>query len=32
VMQWQNKELKVVWPLEAKTANLIFPAPPYEKR
>jgi branched-chain amino acid transport system substrate-binding protein len=32
VMQWQNKELKVVWPLEAKTADLIFPAPPYEKR
>jgi branched-chain amino acid transport system substrate-binding protein len=32
VMQWQNKELKVVWPLDAKTANLIFPAPPYEKR
>jgi branched-chain amino acid transport system substrate-binding protein len=32
VMQWQNLVLKVVWPLDAKTANLIFPVPPYEKR
>jgi branched-chain amino acid transport system substrate-binding protein len=32
VIQWQNLKQQVVWPLKAKTANLIFPVPPYEKR
>ena len=32
VMQWQNKEQKVVWPLKAKTGKLVFPVPKYEDR
>ena len=32
VIQWQKQKQEVVWPPDAKTANLIFPVPPYEKR
>lgn len=32
VIQWQNEKQQVVWPPNAKTANLIYPVPPYGKR
>jgi len=32
VIQWQNSKQEVVWPKDAKTADFIFPVPPYEKR
>jgi branched-chain amino acid transport system substrate-binding protein len=32
VIQWQNEEQKVVWPLDAKTADFVFPVPSFEKR
>ncbi len=32
VIQWQDLKQQVVWPLGAKTANLIFPVPPFEQR
>ncbi len=32
VIQWQNLKQVVVWPKDAKTADLIFPVPPFEKR
>jgi branched-chain amino acid transport system substrate-binding protein len=32
VIQWQDLKQQVVWPLEAKTADLIFPVPPFEQR
>lgn len=32
VIQWQNQEQKVVWPLKAKTGNLVFPVPKYQDR
>lgn len=32
VIQWQNMKQEVVWPRDAKTADFIFPVPPYEKR
>lgn len=32
VMQWQDQKLETVWPLEAKTKDLIFPVPPFSER
>ncbi len=32
VIQWQDLKQQVVWPLNAKTADLIFPAPPFADR
>ena len=32
VIQWQNTKMEVIWPKDAKTADFIFPAPPWEKR
>lgn len=32
VMQWQNLAQEVVWPVEAKSADYIFPVPKWEER
>jgi len=32
VMQWQNGAQEVVWPLDAKSADYIFPVPKWEER
>src|SRR6266403_5454108 len=32
LLQWQNGKQELVWPKEAATATLAFPAPPFAKR
>jgi putative multiple sugar transport system substrate-binding protein len=32
LIQWQNGKMELVWPAEQASANLIYPAPPFEER
>jgi hypothetical protein len=32
LLQWQAGKQELVWPTEAATAKLAFPAPPFAKR
>jgi branched-chain amino acid transport system substrate-binding protein len=32
LVQWQNGEMQLVWPLDQATAEFVFPAPPVEER
>ena len=32
LVQWQNGQMQLVWPLDQKTADFIFPAPPFSER
>jgi len=32
LVQWQNGEMQLVWPLDQKSADFIFPAPPFDER
>ena len=32
LLQWINGKQELVWPKEAATAPLAFPAPPFDKR
>jgi branched-chain amino acid transport system substrate-binding protein len=32
LVQWQNGQMQLVWPLDQKTADFIFPAPPFGER
>ena len=32
LVQWQDGQMQLVWPLDQKTADFIYPAPPYEER
>jgi hypothetical protein len=30
--QWQNGQMELVWPLDQTTAELQYPAPPFDER
>jgi len=32
VVQWIDGKLEVVWPLEAKSADLVYPVPEWSQR
>ena len=32
LVQWQNGQMQLVWPLDQKTADFVFPAPPFGDR
>ena len=32
LVQWQNGQMQLVWPVDQKTADFMYPAPPYEDR
>src|SRR5512139_2547145 len=32
LIQWQNGKMELVWPPEQATAELLYPAPPFEER
>jgi branched-chain amino acid transport system substrate-binding protein len=32
LIQWQNGKLELVWPEDQASAELAYPAPPYEER
>jgi hypothetical protein len=32
LVQWQAGKMQLVWPLDQKTADFIYPAPEFDKR